>query len=535
NRLAITDRGSDGLIGDYLAHLHGSPEAMTNAREDRSLDDILEATLVTDTGYHTAGIDWRFARESFEPDGAPPSVPQRRDVAEGFFASDGSGWTLKEAARQSIGLSGSTRFLARRHEIAGGASLRRRQVAIRGRLTGNVLIDNYTTGTIRRFLTLNGAPVDERDDEMIHRDAALYLQDHAQFGSRLTVNAGVRWERLDARGPDLGFVTRALVPRVGMLYDLSRDGRTRLSASYSAYNDEVSDFELAGLLTTYGIAAARAGEPAGIFAPATFIIPDLKPRSSDEMTLGLGYHGGKYRVTTRAGWRRLRNDVVRTRCGDAVCITNPADRQREQQTLQLDFGNAGWLNFSYVHSHVHGNTEQRIFPQTHFTVDPYLDVGRAFGGLGDSGPLHTDRTHSMTLAGSIRFLGANLNYPAYWKSGSPISRYGVSDFLGSYPFILGRRGEVGRTPSIFEVSLSADYELLLFERVSTRLTLIVQNVLDAQRAIAVDERWTFHEADNGSLLAGNPRFGQPILRTPPRTILFGLRIGCCVDYLPIRR
>ena len=41
--------------------------------------------------------------------------------------------------------------------------------------------------------------------------------------------------------------------------------------------------------------------------------------------------------------------------------------------------------------------------------------------------------------------------------------------------------------------------------------LDVFNVLDAQRAILIDQRWGFQEADNFSPTPVNPGYGKPIL------------------------
>jgi hypothetical protein len=53
----------------------------------------------------------------------------------------------------------------------------------------------------------------------------------------------------------------------------------------------------------------------------------------------------------------------------------------------------------------------------------------------------------------------------------------------------------------------------------------VFSLLNAQRPILLDQRWGFAVADNASPVPINPAYGEPVIRTPPRTIRAGLRIS----------
>ena len=55
--------------------------------------------------------------------------------------------------------------------------------------------------------------------------------------------------------------------------------------------------------------------------------------------------------------------------------------------------------------------------------------------------------------------------------------------------------------------------------------LDVFNVLNAQRAILLDQRWGFQESDNASPTPVNPNYGKPVLRTPPTTLRLGVRVS----------
>jgi hypothetical protein len=136
----------------------------------------------------------------------------------------------------------------------------------------------------------------------------------------VNVNAGVRWERIDARRSDLGFITGIPLPRASATYDMGRERHTTLMAAYSGYGEELSDQEIAGLMTRYGIGVQSSG--LNVFGPATSIHPNLRVRWSDEAILRIAHSGLRYYANASAGWKRLRNDWcarhAMTACASAI-------------------------------------------------------------------------------------------------------------------------------------------------------------------------------------------------------------------------
>jgi hypothetical protein len=53
----------------------------------------------------------------------------------------------------------------------------------------------------------------------------------------------------------------------------------------------------------------------------------------------------------------------------------------------------------------------------------------------------------------------------------------------------------------------------------------LSNILNARRPVLLDERWGFQEADNSSSTPVNPNYVKPVLRTPPTSVRFGLRLS----------
>jgi hypothetical protein len=70
-----------------------------------------------------------------------------------------------------------------------------------------------------------------------NRRESAYVQDSWKIGDRLTLNPGVRFDRITGANPDIGDVysTNNLAPRIGFAFDVSGDHKTVLKGSYSQY------------------------------------------------------------------------------------------------------------------------------------------------------------------------------------------------------------------------------------------------------------------------------------------------------------
>jgi hypothetical protein len=190
---------------------------------------------------------------------------------------------------------------------------------------------------------------------------------------------------------------------------------------------------------------------------------------------------------------------------------------------------------SYLYSKLDGNFDGLYAPFTNVGPDPnitaaydYFDFftdGRNLGNITNEGPLSNDRRHQIKLSG-VYYTPWKLEVgaAAYWRSGTPLTRYGYSDIYGRYEFFLTRRGAEGRTPDTYEMDLHFGYPLELGP-VTLNLLLDVFNVLDAQRPLLLDQRWGFQEADNASPTPVNPDYLEPVIRTPPTSFRLGARVS----------
>jgi Carboxypeptidase regulatory-like domain/TonB-dependent Receptor Plug Domain len=190
---------------------------------------------------------------------------------------------------------------------------------------------------------------------------------------------------------------------------------------------------------------------------------------------------------------------------------------------------------SYVYSKLEGNFDGLYAPFTNIGPDPnitaaydYYDFftnGSDLSTRTNRGPLSNDREHQFKASGLyLTPWKLTLGVAAYYRTGTPLTRYGYSDAYGRYEFFLSRRGAEGRTPDTYELDLHLGYPIALGP-VTLNLLLDVFNLLDAQRPLLVDQRWGFQEADNASPTPVNPDYGRAVLRTPPTSARLGVRVS----------
>ena len=234
---------------------------------------------------------------------------------------------------------------------------------------------------------------------------SLYLQDRWQAGKRVTMDLGVRYEKVrsEATGDIVGANTDTVVPRLGVSFDIEGNGKTIAQATYARYsgrfterafgrnttvgtpssviygytgpNGQGMDFAPAFNLANYSIVQ-------GTFPTANVFFEDLTSPKSNEFTASLGREfstGGYAKVIYT--WRDtsdfiedLRNDptaagkttVIRDGRNygtfDNIVWANTSDQIREYQSLQF-LSRVRFTQKLYVEGHWtvqiknHGNFE----------------------------------------------------------------------------------------------------------------------------------------------------------------------------------
>jgi len=428
--------------------------------------------------------------------------------------------------------------------------------------------------------TVGNAPVGALIAKPEHKNTALYVQDRWSMRN-VTINAGVRWDRqqiIDASGVTQIDLKKDYAPRLGFTWDPSGIHKAKVFASFGRYYEEIPmdlvirsfSYERQPRIINYSPTSTVPDPTAeSDFGTTSAILggftepsdPNIRNQYLSEYIIGgerevipnlsLGVKG-IYR-----NYGRVIEDFL---CADdgTYCIGNPGHGimkqvftldyshtvtapkpKRTYKGIQLDatkrFSNNWQAIASYVYSRLDGNYDGEYAPFTNVGADPnisaaydYFDFftnGSDLSKITNHGPLSNDRRHQFKVSGVYDTpwklkLGAS----AYWRSGTPLTRYGYSDAYGRYEFFLTSRGAEGRTPDNYEADVHLGYPLET-GKVKVNLLLDIFNILNAQRPVLLDQRWGFQESDNASPTPVNANYGKPILRTPPTSARFGVRLS----------
>ncbi len=429
--------------------------------------------------------------------------------------------------------------------------------------------------------TVGNAPVSALIAAPEHKVTTVYLQDRWSLRPNLTFNFGVRWDRqeiFDASGEKRIDLKDDYAPRLGFIWDPKGDARSKVFGSYGRYYEQLPmdlvirsfSFERQTRIFNYSPtsttpdpqAEADIDDESTIFGGFTEPVdPNLENQFINEYLLGYEREVmPDMALGVKAIYRDFGQVIEDFLCADdgTYCIGNPGEglmsrvftldyaqtfeapkAKRVFKGVQVDLQKRRSKNWqglaSYLYSKLEGNFDGLYAPFTNIGPDPnitaaydYFDFftnGSDLSRITNTGPLSNDRRHQFKLSG-VYFTPWKLSVgaSAYWRSGTPVTRYGYSDIYGRYEFFLSRRGAEGRTPDNYEADLHLGYPLDVGPA-SINFLVDVFNILNAQRAVLVDQRWGFQEADNALPSPTNPGYKQPVLRTPPTSFRLGVRVS----------
>ena len=366
--------------------------------------------------------------------------------------------------------------------------------------------------------TVANAPVSALNASPEHKVTTLYLQDRWAVLPNLTVNLGVRWDRqeiVDASGVTQIDLKDDYAPRFGFAWDPTRDQKTKIYGSYGRYYEQLSmdlvirsfSYERQPRIVNYSptsttpnpAAEADLGQESiilgGFTEPSD---PNLRNQYIHEYILGAEREVVRNVVVGVKGIYRNYGEVIEDfLCIDdgTYCIGNPGkglmeklytldysqtfaspEASRTYKALQVDvtksFADNWWGQASYIYSKLEGNFDGLYSPFTNVGADPnisaafdYYDFftdGKNLNRITNDGPLSNDRRHQFKLSGYYVFpFGLSVGAAGYYRSGTPVTRYGYSDAYGRYEFFMTPRGEEGRTPDNYDLDLHLGYALPL--------------------------------------------------------------------------
>jgi hypothetical protein len=528
-------------------------------------------------------------KNSIGPASAAGDAIEFRDVDNNFYQSGGFGLLQSKDFKREFAGTSVTRYLEHHEIKLGLEYEREQADVVRRFSGGeqiDVFANGgkpvyshfyWTTPTA----TIANAPVSQLTAAPEHKNSTVYLQDRWTVGSNFSVDLGVRWDRqqiIDAQGTQQIDLKKDFAPRLGFVWDPTSNGRSKVFGSYGRYYEQIPmdlvirsfSFERQARIFNYSPtsttpdpgAEADLGLSSAIFGGFTEPAdPNLRNQYLNEALLGYEREVLPDLAVGVKGIYRDYGEVIEDfLCQDdgTYCIGNPGrgimrriftldysqtfpapKPKRTFKGIQLDatkrFSNHWQGLASYLYSRLEGNFDGLYAPFTNVGPDPnisaaydYYDFftnGRDLSRITNKGPLSNDRRHQLKVSGIYETpWRLSVGLSAYWRSGTPLTRYGYSDIYGRYEFFLDERGAEGRTPNNYEADLHLGYPIAVGPA-KLNLLFDIFNLFDAQQPVLLDERWDFQEADNASPTPTNPDYKRPVLRTPPRSFRFGVRLS----------
>lgn len=388
-----------------------------------------------------------------------------------------------------------------------------------------------------------------------------FLQDSWAIMDKVTLNVGFRYDTQLIYGSD-GALGLALPnqwsPRVGVIYDFTQQGRSKIFANFARYYEgvplNIADRAFPGEPQSYSRHTAKsASNPNGCdpftdpksagcttdeFRPANNpafnntpnnpnniwgrtggdkvpVDPEISAQSSDEFVVG-----GEYEIFSdaRVGLtytHRYMNRAIEDMSRDEAntyFLGNPgygissdfpkAIRDYDAVTVyfQKNFANTWLANVSYTGSSSRGNYGG-LFRSETGQLDPNITSDFDLKSLLPNriGALPSDRTHSFKVYAAKDFLlpgGMDLLFGASFRtrSGTPLNYLASHPIYGADEVFVLPRGSAGRNDWIHNFDLKVGYSVQLSKSSTASLSVDIFNIFNFQGATTRDQTFTNEDA-----------------------------------------
>lgn len=376
-----------------------------------------------------------------------------------------------------------------------------------------------------------------------------YLQDRWQPTAGLTVSLGLRWEqyKLSAATEEASVALEdGWAPRLGVVWDPTGTGRTRLFGHFGRYLSAVPLFTVlnassgGSVIFTYNLSddptdvAAESGVRRSriLSGSTTPVDPNLEAEAMDELVLA-----AEHRLTSdlMIGIRLIRRNLEQViedglgtdgqytigNPGEGVldetydlayaygygCVegsdechrhrVSPPERRFEGVELVAAkrFSNRWSFLASALYSRLEGDYDG-TYQVTTGELQPHMSSAYSYYdfSVNSYGDLASDRRIQLRFDGVYRFdWGLTAGLSAYYRSGVPVTAMGYSHSFNRYLYVLSRRGAFGRTDAEYEADLHLGFPVRLGHNIELELVADIFNLLDRQGETGRDMRFTFDE------------------------------------------
>ena len=224
-------------------------------------------------------------------------------------------------------------------------------------------------------------------------------------------------------------------------------------------------------------------------------------------------------------------------CADVPGAEAEARRSRASSSTPRSASRNNWQGIaSYIYSQLEGNFDGEYAPFTNVGADPNIsaayDYYDFFTNGSDLSRITNTRPAVERPPASIQGLGRLYRRRGSSRSAPPPTGAAArrspatatptptAATSSSSPSAAPRGGRPTTTKPTSTSAIRSPSD-----RRRVNLLLDVFNVLNTQRAVLLDQRWGFQEADNASPTPVNPGLRKPVLRTPPTSFRLGLRVS----------
>lgn len=412
-----------------------------------------------------------------------------------------------------------------------------------------------------------------------HKGFTWFIQDKYNPTPNLTISLGVRDDYtkvVDSGGIQEMNLVNQLAPRLGINYDWVGKGQDKVYLTAGRFFEgmpmdlvirsfsyertaSVFNYDPLALVPDANWAAGTApgGTPnsgivGGNYEP---VDPDIKGQYTDNLILGAettvknSYVLGVKFIRNYVG--RAIEDALGLAASNASAgdyfIMNPGisspggqgypkatrDYKGLEFTAERKLSDHYTWRLSYLWSELNGNYEGEYQgtggPNGTGQLDP--NISSAFDEpaflVNNHGFLSGDRRSQLKGNGSYDWdNGVTLGVTANYMTGTPVTAMGMADqvtpfsYPNRYELFLAPRGAYGRTPSTFQVNANLTYVMKLAGTQKLRIMADITNLLNAQTATTLDQRFNFSGLDSGQT---NPAFLKGAAWMQPLTVRVGVR------------
>ena len=369
-----------------------------------------------------------------------------------------------------------------------------------------------------------------------------FVQDSWSILDKVTVNLGLRYDALAMQGTD-GLNRLTLndqwSPRVGVVWDPTQQGRSKIFANYGIYYENIPlDMANRSLSAEVQPRAAHVCDPNAGYrvcdqhnviravsptGPSTVwavtgapypsaIDPNVKSPSNEELVAGAEYEiipnarlAASY---THRNLKKALEDMSNTD-GQTYFIGNPGEgiadsfpkAKRTYDAVTVSFNKTFsdlWLaQVSYTWSRLTGNYDGLWSPNYQQQLDPNITANFDLKTLllnGD-GVLSADITHFIKVYLAKEFVitpvfsisvGGSFNA----NSGTPVDALGAHPIYGDGLAYLLVRGSAGRLPWVTSLDGKVNFNYRFTKDLVLTASVEAFNIFNSQRPTQIDQRYT---------------------------------------------